>query len=110
MQLLSVLAQASVANFDMTKLPFDDPEWVLDLGRYLGFDLLKLLLQGGDAQQHLNGKRWSAFAPFWSVWCNQCHHIPPGHNLLHLFKEFAFACLLGGEVQAEISLLHGPKC
>ena len=55
MQLLSVLAQASVANFDMTKLPLDDPEWVLDLGPYLGFDLLKLLLQGGDRLHQIQG-------------------------------------------------------
>ena len=44
-QLLGVLAQASVTNFDMTKLAFDDPEWMLDFGPNAGLDLLKLLLQ-----------------------------------------------------------------
>ena len=46
MQLLRVLSQASVANFDVAKLTLDDSEWVFDLGPDLGLHLLKLLLQG----------------------------------------------------------------
>lgn len=46
-QLLGVFSQASVANFYMAKLAFDHSKWVFDLGPNLGFDLLKLLLQGG---------------------------------------------------------------
>lgn len=46
MQLLCVLSQASVANFDVAKLTLDDSEWVFDLGPDLGLHLLKLLLQG----------------------------------------------------------------
>ncbi len=44
--MLGVLSQASVANFDVTKLVFDDSEWVLDFGPDFGFHLLELLLHG----------------------------------------------------------------
>ena len=37
--------EASVTNFDVTKLAFNDPEWMLDFGPNAGFDLFKLLLQ-----------------------------------------------------------------
>ena len=46
MQLLRVLSQASVANFDVAKLTLDDSEWVFHLGPDSGLHLLKLLLHG----------------------------------------------------------------
>ena len=46
MQLLRVLSQTSVANFDVSKLTLDDSEWVFDLGPDFGLHLLKLLFHG----------------------------------------------------------------
>ena len=43
-------------------------------------------------------------------WRNQCAPIFPRHDLLHLLEEFAFACLLGGKLQTQIRLRHGPGC
>jgi len=46
-QLLGVFSQTSIANFDMSKLAFDDSEWVLDLGLNTGLSLFESLLHGG---------------------------------------------------------------
>ena len=41
---------------------------------------------------------------------DQRNQVFPRNDLLHLLKEFALAGLLGGKVQAEVSLLHRPGC
>ena len=82
-QLLGVLSQSSVANFDVVKLALDDSEWVLDLGPDLGLHLLQLLLHGrywllriqGLALAALHGDMPAQFALgcwFWHVWALVC--------------------------------------
>ena len=47
-QLLGVLAQAFVSNFDVTELLLDHSKWVFDLGPNTGFNLFESLLQSRD--------------------------------------------------------------
>lgn len=45
--MLGVLSTASAANFDVTKLAFDQSKWVLDLGSNLGLNPPQLFFHHG---------------------------------------------------------------
>lgn len=48
--------------------------------------------------------------PLGGIRSNQRHQVLPGNYLLHLLKKLTLAGFLGGEIEAEIELLHRLDC
>jgi len=60
-----------------------------------------------DAQHRLHSEGRASAPAFWCVRRDQGHQRRPWHDALHLRQELALARALGGQVRAQLGLLHG---